>query len=175
VDLHGGEALQLAAIFQFVHEVDERPFTHGPQSLLEARPGERRAEPGDQGGEGAELITARSDPGRPGPLRLARGQLAELVASVPVDIWPGEPHRADRAEPDGACALQARLERGGEDQVPAVAERKPRQHVHLGVGERRAEYLARRSRIVGHPVAGGVDDLPVRGGRAGAHGDVPGP
>src|SRR5215472_18484563 len=103
--------------------------------------GEGRAEPGYQGGEGAELIAARSGPGRLGLVRLARGELAEVVASVPVTIRPGEPHGADRAETDGGRALQARLKRCGKDQVPGAAERQPRQHVRLGVGERRAEYL----------------------------------
>jgi hypothetical protein len=36
------------------------------------------------------------------------------VASVPVAIWPREPHGGDRAEPDGARVLQAGLERCGE-------------------------------------------------------------
>ena len=80
-----------------------------------------------------------------------------------------------RAEPDGARALQARLERGGENQVPAAAERQPGQHVRLGVGERRAEYLPGGSFAVVHPVAGRADDLPGRGGGTSAHRDVPGP
>jgi hypothetical protein len=78
-------------------------------------------EPGYQGGEGAELIAARPDPGRLGPARLACGKLAEVVASVPVAIRSREPHGGDRAEPDGTRALQARLECCGENQVPAPA------------------------------------------------------
>ena len=149
------------------------PSPRAPQRLLVA--GREVDEPGYQGGEGAELIAARSDPGRLGPARLACGELGEVVASVPVAIRSGEPHGGDRAEPDGARALQARLERGAENQVPAAAERQPGQHVRLGVGERRAEYLPGRSAAVVHPVAGRADDLPGRGGGTGAHRDVPGP
>ena len=127
-----------------------------------------------QGGEGTELIAARSDPGRLGPARLACGEPAEVVASVPVAIRSREPHGDDRAEPDGTRALQARLERGGENQVPAATERQPGEHVRLGVGERRAEYLPGRSFAVVHPVAGRADDLPARRGGTGTHRDVPG-
>jgi hypothetical protein len=171
--VHGGEAFHLAAAFQFVHEVDHRPFAQGPQRLLVG--GREVDEPGYQGGEGAELIAARPDPGRLGPVRLACGKPAEVVASVPVAIRSREPHGGDRAEPDGTRALQARLERCGKNQVPAAAERQPRQHVRLSVGERRAEYLPGRSFAVVHPVAGRADDLPGRGGGTGTHRDVPGP
>lgn len=92
---------------------------------------------------------------RLGPARLACGEPAEVVASVPVAIRSREPHGGDRAEPDGTRALQARLERGGENQVPAATERQPGEHVRLGMGQRRAEYLPTRSFTVVHPVAGG--------------------
>ena len=96
---------------------------------------------------------------------LACGELAEVVASVPVAIRSGEPHGGDRAGPDGTRALQAPLERGGENQVPAAAERQPGQHVGLGAGERRAGYLPGRSCAVVHPVAGRADDRPGPGRR----------
>src|SRR5215469_5378748 len=105
-----------------MHEVGHWPFSQGPQRLFQGG-GEGRAEPGYQGGEGAELIAARSGPGWLGLTRLARGELAELMASVPVAIRPGEPHGPDRAEPDRGRALQARLQGCAEDQVPWVAER----------------------------------------------------
>ena len=139
------------------------PFGRGPQRLLAG--GREADEPGYQGGEGAELIAARPDPGRLGPARLACGEPAEVVASVPVAIRSGEPHGGDRAGPDGTRALQAPLERGGENQVPAAAERQPGQHVGLGAGERRAGYLPGRSCAVVHPVAGRADDRPGPGRR----------
>src|SRR5580692_1172336 len=102
-EVHGGQAFHLAAAFQFVHEVDHGHFTQGTQRLLVT--GRVVDEPGYQGGEGTELVAARSDPGRLHPVRLACGQLAEVVASVPVAIRSREPHGGDRAEPDGTRAL----------------------------------------------------------------------
>jgi len=127
----------------FVHEVDHRPFAQGQQHPFV---GGREV---DEPGEGTEFIAARPDPGRLGSLRLACGQLAEVVASVQVAIRSGRPHGGDRAEPDGTRALQTRLECRGKDQVPATAERQPGQQVHLGVGERRAEFgTASRSPVM---------------------------
>jgi hypothetical protein len=80
-DVHGGEAFHLAGTFQFVHETGRRPFAQGPQRLLVG--GREVDEPGYKGGEGAEIIAARPDPGRLGPARFACGEPAEVVASVP--------------------------------------------------------------------------------------------
>ena len=85
---------------------------------------------------------------------------------VPVAIRSGEPHGGDRAGPDGTPRTAgAPLERGGENQVPAAAERQPGQHVGLGAGERPAGYLPGRSCAVVHPVAGRADDRPGPGRR----------
>ena len=56
-DVHAGEAFHLAATFEFVRQVDHRPFAEGAQRLLVA--GREVGEPGYQGGEGAEFIAAR--------------------------------------------------------------------------------------------------------------------
>jgi hypothetical protein len=67
------------------------PFAQGTQRLLVS--GREVGEPGYQRGEGAEFIAARPGPGRLGPVRLACGDLAEVVASVPVAIRSGEAAR----------------------------------------------------------------------------------
>jgi hypothetical protein len=174
VDLQRGEAIHLAAVFKLFRQIEQRPFAERPQFLAE-RARARRPEPGDQGAEDAEFAGVRSDPGGLSPLRLAGGQLAEIVAAFPVPILSGEPHGLDGAEPDGARALQARLQRGREHEVRRVRVRQPGQHVHLRVGQRRAEGLPGRAVLIGYPVACRVDDLSLSGGSAGTHGDVAGP
>src|SRR5689334_13346117 len=59
--VHRGEAFYLTAVLQFVHQVDRRPFTQGSQCLLIT--GRQVSEPRYQGGEGAEFVAARPDPG----------------------------------------------------------------------------------------------------------------
>jgi hypothetical protein len=103
--VHRGEAFHLAAVLQLAHQVDSGATAQGPQRLLVT--GREVSQPGYHGGEGAEFVAPRPDPGRLDPARLADGQAAELVAPVSVATRPGEPHRGDRAEPDGGRALQA--------------------------------------------------------------------
>lgn len=50
-DVHGGEAADLTAAFQFMHEVNHRPLAQRPQRLLVS--GRQMDEPGYQGGEDA--------------------------------------------------------------------------------------------------------------------------
>src|SRR5882757_9786622 len=141
-DLHREQAVEFAVVLKLVGEVEHRPFAECTQLTVEAvhETGVAAPEPGDQQAENPEFVTTGPDPRyRPAPARLPLGELAEFVIAVPVRVVPGVPHGPDPRESYGSRALQARLKGRREDQVPVPAELKPRQHVDLRVGHRRAE------------------------------------
>src|SRR5580704_5954570 len=96
----------LARVLQLVHEVDDRAIPYSAQPCFETGRA-TRTESGDQGAEDPQFIGAGSDPDGLGPSGLSRGELAEIVAAVPVDVPSGEPDGRDRPQPDGGRALQA--------------------------------------------------------------------